>query len=88
LIDIDGLKEEVYDLGDQRKYEMTVMKKKYPVILHTDTEDGGYWVECPDIPGCASQGDTIEEALTMIKDAIKGCLETLPKKKRAASAPV
>jgi len=66
---------------------VTVMKKKYPVILHTDTEDGGYWVECPDIPGCASRGDTIEEALTMIKDAIKGCLETLPKKKKVASAP-
>ena len=83
---IDGLKGEVHDLGDQKKYEVTVMKKKYPVILHSDTEDGGYWVECPDIPGCASQGDTIEEALTMIKDAIKGCLESLPKKKRAASA--
>ncbi|MDY0041675.1 MAG: MerR family transcriptional regulator [Desulforhabdus sp.] len=83
---IDGLKGEVHDLSGQRTYEVTVMKKKYPVILHADTEDGGYWVECPDIPGCASQGDTLEEALAMIKDAITGCLETLAKKKKAASA--
>jgi predicted RNase H-like HicB family nuclease len=47
--------------------------KYYVVILHKDTEDGGYWVECPAIPGCASQGETIEEALSMIKDAIQGC---------------
>lgn len=60
------------------------MKRKYSIILHTDTEDGGYWVECPDIPGCASQGDTVEEALAMMKDAIKGCLEVLSKKKKMA----
>lgn len=83
---IDTLKGEVKTFHDQRKYEIAVMKKKYPVILHTDTEDGGYWVECPEIPGCASQGDTIEEALTMIKDAIKGCIEVLSRKKKTASA--
>lgn len=83
---IDRLKGEVHAFSDQRRYDVTVMKRKYHVILHTDTEDGGYWVECPDIPGCASQGDTIEEALTMIKDAIKGCLEVISKKSKAATA--
>jgi predicted RNase H-like HicB family nuclease len=83
---IDGLKGEVHALHDQRKYEVTVMKKKYSVVLHADTEDGGYWVECVDIPGCASQGDTVEEALEMIKDAIRGCLEVLHKKKRVKKA--
>jgi predicted RNase H-like HicB family nuclease len=83
---IDRLKGEVHAFSDQRRYDVTVMKRKYQVILHADTEDGGYWVECPDIPGCASQGDTIEEALTMIKDAIKGCLEVISKKSKAATA--
>jgi len=35
----------------------------------------GYWIECSEPPGCASQGDTVEEALEMIRDAIKGHLE-------------
>ena len=38
-----------------------------------DRDEDGYWVvECPSIPGCFSQGDTREEALENIKDAIKG----------------
>jgi predicted RNase H-like HicB family nuclease len=82
---VDELKGEVKALHDVRKYEVKVMKSKYPVVLHADTEDGGYWVECPDIPGCVSQGDTIEEALEMMKDAIRGCLEALPEEKRTAT---
>jgi predicted RNase H-like HicB family nuclease len=72
---IEELKGEVKILHDRRKYEVRVMGKKYPVVVHADTEDGGFWVECTDIPGCASQGDTLEEALTMIADAIEGCLQ-------------
>lgn len=83
---MDILKGEVKALHDLRKYEVTVMRKKYKVVLHTDTEDGGYWVECPDIPGCVSQGDTVEEALEMIKDALKGCLAVLSKQQRTAKA--
>ncbi len=63
-----------------RKYKVTVKRKAYDVILHPDTKDGGYWVECPSLPGCSLQGDTVEEALKMIKDAIKGHLEILEKK--------
>ncbi len=69
---IEELKGKVVDLQKKRTYVVMVKGKKYSVILHTDTEDGGYWVECPTLPGCASQGDTIEEALEMIKDAITG----------------
>ena len=42
-------------------------------------EDFGYIVHCPAIPGCHSQGNTIEEAIENIKDAIKACLGTLDK---------
>ncbi len=42
-------------------------------------EDFGYVAHCPAIPGCHSQGDTIEDAIENIKDAIKACLEALDK---------
>ena len=61
----------------EKKYSVSLKRQKYEVVLHPDLEDGGYWVECPGLPGCASQGDTIEEALENIKDAIKGHIEVL-----------
>lgn len=47
------------------------------VILIPDLEDGGYVVEVPSLPGCISEGDTVEEALANIKDAIQGYIESL-----------
>ncbi len=47
------------------------------VVLLTPDEDGGYVAECPDIPGCISEGDTLEQALENIRDAISACLETM-----------
>jgi len=49
----------------------------FKVIIRPDLEDGGYNVSCPAIPGCCSQGETIEEALKNIRDAILGCLAVL-----------
>jgi predicted RNase H-like HicB family nuclease len=74
---IESLKGDVVALHKERRYEVIVRSKKYDVILHADTEDGGFWIECPSLHGCASQGDTVEEALEMIKDAIKGHLQVL-----------
>ena len=48
-------------------------------IIVENGEDFGYVSHCPAIPGCHSQGDTIEEAIENIKDAIIGCLEALDK---------
>jgi predicted RNase H-like HicB family nuclease len=50
----------------------------YRVVVENG-EDFGYVSHCPAIPGCHSQGDTIEEAIENIKDAIIGCLEALDK---------
>ncbi len=50
----------------------------YRVIIEKG-EDFGYVVHCPAIPGCHSQGSSIEEALDNIKDAIRGCLSVLDK---------
>ena len=51
---------------------------KYRILIEQD-EDGVYVVECPALPGCVSQGKTRQEALTNIKDAIQGYLESLKK---------
>ena len=41
-----------------------------------DRDEDGVWVaECPSIPGCVSQGDTKDEALANIREAIELCLE-------------
>ena len=50
---------------------------RYPVVITPDLEDGGFVVECPALPGCVSEGDTVEEALENIKDAIEGCLAVM-----------
>lgn len=49
---------------------------EYTIIVHPD-ETEGYWTEVPVLPGCGSQGETIEEAVEMTKDAIEGYLESL-----------
>lgn len=46
---------------------------KLKVIVH-EAEEGGYWAEVPSIPGCATQGDTYEELLENIHEAVEGCL--------------
>ncbi len=83
---IEELKGEVKKMSQNRKYKVMVNRKSYEVILHPDTEDGGFWVECPALPGCSSQGDTVEEALEMIKDAIKGHLEVAAERKKKKAA--
>lgn len=49
---------------------------KYRVLIETD-EDGMYVAEVPSLPGCISQGKTRNEALTNVKEAIAGYLESL-----------
>jgi predicted RNase H-like HicB family nuclease len=43
------------------------------VVVHK-AEEGGFWAEVPAIPGCASQGDTMEELLANLREAVEGCL--------------
>ncbi len=46
---------------------------KLKVIVH-QAEEGGYWAEVPAIPGCVSQGETHDELLSNIQEAIEVCL--------------
>ena len=46
---------------------------KIKVVMH-EAEEGGYWAEVPAIPGCATQGETFEELLQNLYEAVEGCL--------------
>ena len=50
------------------------MKVSYPAFCHY--EDGGYWCEFPDLPGCFSQGDTEKEIVENAQEALEGYLES------------
>lgn len=55
----------------------------FKVVLQ-EAEDGGYVVSCPALPGCHSQGDSANEALENIKEAIVACLQSLGNRPSAA----
>jgi len=46
---------------------------KIKAIVHK-AEEGGFWAEVPAIPGCATQGETMDELVDNIREAIAGCL--------------
>jgi len=46
---------------------------KLKVVVH-QAEEGGYWAEVPAIPGCATQGETFEDLLENLYEAVEGCL--------------
>ena len=49
---------------------------QYSVVVHT-AEEGGFWVEVPALPGCYSQGESVEESLRNVREAIELYLEVL-----------
>ena len=46
---------------------------KIKVVVH-EAEEGGFWAEVPAIPGCATEGDTMDELMRNLHEAIEGCL--------------
>jgi predicted RNase H-like HicB family nuclease len=59
----------VTDRKQQSAYNKIMKHFTFPIILEADSD--GYYVFCPALQGCYSQGDTYEEAVTNIKDAIR-----------------
>ncbi|MCO1603221.1 type II toxin-antitoxin system HicB family antitoxin [Desulfosporosinus nitroreducens] len=53
------------------------MSNRFKIVLDFNEEDGGFTVTVPALPGCITEGDTIEEALTNAKEVIKGYLKAL-----------
>lgn len=52
---------------------------KIKVVVH-EAEEGGFWAEVPSLPGCATQGETFDELLQNIYEAVEGCLSVDVKK--------
>ena len=61
-----------------RLQESALRPQEYLIVLHP-AEEGGFWTEVPDLPGCGSQGESLNEAIEMTKDAIQGFLESMRK---------
>jgi predicted RNase H-like HicB family nuclease len=47
------------------------------IVVH-EAEEGGFWAEVPALPGCVSQGETMEELLANVREAIQAWLQTEP----------
>ncbi|MEY3866358.1 MAG: hypothetical protein RLZZ338_249 [Cyanobacteriota bacterium] len=60
---------------------------KIRAIIHP-AEEGGYWAEVPALPGCITEGDTLEEVMINLKDAIQGCLEVANSREAIASTEI
>jgi len=46
---------------------------KLKVVIHK-AKEGGYWAEVPSVPGCATHGETIDELLKNVREAVEACL--------------
>ncbi|MFA5614895.1 MAG: type II toxin-antitoxin system HicB family antitoxin [Methanoculleus sp.] len=62
--------------GKGERGEDGVLKMEFTVMIRRAGE-GGLWAEVPALPGCYSQGETIEETLENIREAIEGHMEAL-----------
>ena len=61
---------------------------KLKVVVH-EAEEGGYWAEVPAIPGCASEGETLEELMRNVHEAVEGGLSVeIEESKRSAKDKV
>jgi len=72
---IEGLKGELKKFAAPKEEQVTVNARTFTVVLTPDLEDGGYTVQCKEIPAAISQGESEQEALDNIIDALELCLD-------------
>jgi len=53
------------------------MEARFYTVVIEPAAEGGYWAHVPALPGCFTQGDTLEEVVTMAKEAVEGFVEML-----------
>jgi antitoxin HicB len=66
-------------MPDSEVISVGIVKRTFTVVLEPDQEEGGYTAIVPALPGCVTEGDSIDEAMTNAKEAIEGYLEALAK---------
>ena len=59
---------------------------KLKILVH-QAEEGGYWAEVPALPGCVTEGDTLEETLANVREAAGGWLEVSTARTPPSSCP-
>jgi|SRR3989344_2389666 len=62
--------------SSEKVYNDDMKVLNYSVKIHA-AEEGGFWAEVPALPGCFTQGETLDEVIAMAKEAIEGYLEGL-----------
>jgi predicted RNase H-like HicB family nuclease len=63
--------------GPRRLRKGATQSMQVKVVVH-EAEEGGFWAEVPALPGCVSQGETMDEVLAHIREAIQAWLATEP----------
>ncbi len=56
---------------------------RYKIAVLVEQDKDGFYAWCPALPGCQTQGDTMDEALANIREAVSAYLDTLPEDERA-----
>jgi DNA-binding transcriptional MerR regulator len=72
---MEALKGEVKKLATPKEEEIMVEGQTFTVVLTPDLEDGGFMVQCQEIPGAVSQGETEQEALDNIIEVLEEHLD-------------
>jgi predicted RNase H-like HicB family nuclease len=72
---IEGLQRELKKLATPQEEKVVVEGREFTVELTPDLEDGGFTVQCKEEPAAISEGETEQEALDNIIDALELCLE-------------
>ncbi len=76
------LRKQILQLTTKRIEEVVVGEYAYQVEIEADVEEGGYVAEVAGLPGCITDGDTLDAVLDMAKDAIRGWLDAHEDMKR------
>lgn len=63
------------------------MKRKIAMVVH-ESDDGGYWASFPELPGCFTQGATLDELRVHAAEAVSGHLEALREAGKPLPDPV
>jgi predicted RNase H-like HicB family nuclease len=64
--------------GARRAAEMETRPRPKVKVMIYEAEEGGYWAQVPALPGCLTQGETYEELLVNLREAIEGYLLCTP----------
>lgn len=71
----------------KKRGDLDLKQYRFTVRPLAKEEGGGYLVEYPDVPGCMSDGETIDEAITNGQEALRDCLEVFAESGRAIPKP-